>query len=91
MRERHSPVVRSIPRVLPDAFDQHPDFTQKYYEIIKKYDQAISTAEKEHFMKMFKVNSGDICNPVEKVGASEILFGFTDDEAREWFLTLSDK
>jgi uncharacterized protein YbaR (Trm112 family) len=30
------PIVRGIPRFLPDAFDQHPEFTSKYYEHIDK-------------------------------------------------------
>jgi len=26
------PIVRGIPRFLPDSFDQHPEFTKKYYD-----------------------------------------------------------
>jgi uncharacterized protein YbaR (Trm112 family)/SAM-dependent methyltransferase len=80
------PIVRGIPRFLPDAFDQNPEFTQKYYEVIQKYDKAISAAEKEHFEKMFKKTQGMFATQWKKWGRSDRLFGFTDDEAREWFL-----
>lgn len=80
------PVVKSVPRFLPDAFDQHPEFTKKYYETINKYDKAVSAAEKEHFNKMFKETQGMFATQWKKWGRSERLFGFTDEEARAWFL-----
>jgi uncharacterized protein YbaR (Trm112 family)/SAM-dependent methyltransferase len=81
------PVVRSVPRFLPDAFDQHPEFTKKYFNTINKYDKAVSATEKEHFKKMFKETQGMFATQWKKWGRSERLFGFTDAEARDWFLT----
>jgi len=80
------PVVRAIPRFLPDAFDQNPEFTGKYYDVIKKYSQAINETEKEHFNKLFKETQGMFATQWKRWGRSERLFGFTDAEAREWFL-----
>lgn len=80
------PVVRGVPRFLPDAFDQHPGFTSKYYENIKKY-LGTNVREKEHFEKMFKKVQGMFGKQWEIWGKSQRIYGFTEDEAREWFLT----
>lgn len=52
------PVIRGIPRFLPDSFDQHSEFTQKYYNEIKKYEKDMDSKDKEYFRKMFKKTQG---------------------------------
>ncbi len=81
------PVIREIPRFLPDSFDQHPEFTEKYYDEIKKYDRAVSENDKKHFERMFKKTQGTFYNQWKTWGRSERIYGFTDNEARDWFLT----
>lgn len=80
------PIVREVPRFLPDAFDQHPEFTKKYYDNVKQF-LGVNMKEKKHFNKMFKETQGTFGKQWKKWGRSERLYGFTDDEAREWFLT----
>lgn len=81
------PVIRGIPRFLPDSFDQHPEFTQKYYDEIKPYDSGMDCKDKEHFIRMFKGTQGTFGGQWKTWGRSERIYGFTDDEAKEWFLT----
>lgn len=81
------PIVRGIPRFLPDSFDQHPEFTKKYYDKISKYDLAVSNKDKEYFIRMFKKTQGTFGRQWKAWGRSERIYGFTDEEAKEWFLT----
>ncbi len=80
------PVVRGVPRFVPDAFDQHPGFTQEYYENIKAY-LGTNAREKEHFEKMFKEVQGMFGKQWEIWGKNDRIYGFTEEQAREWFLT----
>lgn len=80
------PVVRGVPRMLPDAFEQHPGFTQEYYGNVEKYLGA-NAREKEHFEKMFKEVQGMFGKQWEIWGKTERIYGFTEEQAREWFLT----
>jgi len=81
------PVARGVPRFLPDAFDQHPDFTGEYYDIIKEYAGAVSSRERDYFRKMFKETQSTFGQQWKTWGRSERIYGFTDDEAKDWFLT----
>ncbi len=81
------PIVREVPRLLPAAFDEHPEFTQRYYSYIKKYGIHADSGEKKHFNIMFKRTQGTFGRQWKTWGKSERIYGFTDDEAREWFLT----
>jgi SAM-dependent methyltransferase len=80
------PIVRGVPRFLPDAFDQHSGFTEKYYDDIKNHADAISIKDKEHFRKMFKETQATFGNQWKSWGKSDRIYGFTDDENKEWFL-----
>lgn len=84
---RAYPVIRGVPRFLPDSFDQHPEFTQKYYDEIKKYNRPLNEKDKDQFKKMFKETQGTFGKQWKIWGRSERIYGFTDDEAKEWFLT----
>jgi uncharacterized protein YbaR (Trm112 family)/SAM-dependent methyltransferase len=80
------PIVRGVPRFLPDAFDQHPDFTEKYYADIQNYVSAVSVKDKEYFRKMFKDTQATFGLQWKTWGKSDRIYGFTDEENREWFL-----
>jgi SAM-dependent methyltransferase len=80
------PIVRGVPRFLPDAFDQHPDFTEKYFSDIKKHVNAVSDKDKEYFRKMFKDTQATFGLQWKTWGKSDRIYGLTDDENREWFL-----
>ena len=80
------PIVKGVPRFLPDAFDQHPDFTEKYYDDIKDHVNAVSGKEKKHFRKMFKETQATFGNQWKTWGKSDRIYGFTDKENKEWFL-----
>ncbi len=81
------PIINGIPRFLPDSFDQHVDFTRKYYNEINKHDGALNNKDKEHFVRMFKKTQGTFGRQWKTWGHSERIYGFTDEEAKEWFLT----
>jgi uncharacterized protein YbaR (Trm112 family)/SAM-dependent methyltransferase len=80
------PIVNDIPRFLPDSFDQHPQFTQTYYDEIKKYTDTVSSREKEEFSVMFKETQATFGRQWKTWGRSDRIYGFTDDENKEWFL-----
>ena len=80
------PVVRGVPRFVPDAFEQHPEFTKEYYDSIKTYVGA-NVREKEHFEKMFKEVQGMFGKQWEIWGKTERIYGFTEEQARAWFLS----
>lgn len=80
------PVVGGVPRFLPDAFDHHPEFTQKYYDDVIKYAGSVNIKEKEHFIKNFKETQSTFGQQWKTWGRSERIYGFTDEEAKEWFL-----
>jgi SAM-dependent methyltransferase/uncharacterized protein YbaR (Trm112 family) len=80
------PVVRGVPRFVPDAFEQHPEFTRKFYDSIKKY-KISNVTEKEHFEKKFKEVQEMFGKQWEIWGKTERIYGFTEEQAREWFLT----
>lgn len=81
------PIVRGIPRFLPDAFDQHIEFTKKYYDEISKHETTVSNKDKEHFIRMFKKTQGTFGRQWKTWGRSERIYGYTDEEAKKWFLT----
>jgi uncharacterized protein YbaR (Trm112 family)/ubiquinone/menaquinone biosynthesis C-methylase UbiE len=81
------PIVRGIPRFLPDAFDQHPEFTSKYYEHIDKQNINANLKEKEHFLKMFKKTQESFGFQWKNWGKEKRIYGYTDNENRDWFLT----
>lgn len=84
---RTYPVVRGVPRILPDAFDQNPEFAITYSEKIEKFNKISHIKEKKYFKKMFKKTQGTFGHQWKKWGRSERIYGFTDDEARDWFFT----
>lgn len=80
------PVVRGVPRCVPDAFEQHPGFTQEHYDKIKEH-VGKNVREREHFARMFKETQGMFGKQWEIWGKTERIYGFTEEQAREWFLT----
>lgn len=81
------PIIRDIPRFLPSAFNEYPEFTHKYYSYLKEYGIDSNSAEKKHFDTSFKKTQKTFGRQWKTWGKSERIYGFTDDEAREWFLT----
>jgi SAM-dependent methyltransferase len=81
------PIVRGVPRFLPDAFEEHREFTQGYYNQIEQYGINLNSAEKKHFIRMFKKTQGTFGLQWKTWGHSGRIYGFTDEEAKEWFLT----
>lgn len=84
---RAYPVIRGVPRFLPDAFDQNPEFTHTYYDDIRKFNHASHIMEKEYFKRMFKTTQGTFGHQWRTWGHSERIYGYTNSEAKEWFLT----